>query len=64
MTVDTPLLLARRDPAKLAARLATIPLGRLAQPDDIARVVVFLASDRASYITGQTVVVDGGYTLQ
>ena len=61
---DTPLLLAKRDPEKLAARLATIPLARLAQPDDIARVVVFLASERASYITGQTVVVDGGYTLQ
>jgi NAD(P)-dependent dehydrogenase (short-subunit alcohol dehydrogenase family) len=38
-------------------------MGRLAQPDDIARAVVFLASRRASYITGQTVVVDGGYTL-
>lgn len=62
--IDTPLLLTKRDPELLAARIATIPLGRLGQPDDIARVVVFLASDRASYVTGQTVVVDGGCTLQ
>ncbi len=61
--VDTPLLLVSKDPAALAARLRLIPLGRLATPDDIARAVVFLASSRASYITGQTLTVDGGYTL-
>ena len=41
----------------------TIPLGRLAQPDDISGAAVFLASDEASYITGHAIVIDGGYTL-
>jgi len=40
-----------------------IPLGRLGTPDDIANAVLFLASDRASFITGQTISVDGGYTM-
>ncbi len=40
--------------------LSRIPLGRPGSPDDVAHVVVFLASDSASYITGQTIVVDGG----
>ena len=40
-----------------------IPLGRLGTPDDIANTVLFLASDRADFITGQTISVDGGYTM-
>jgi 3-oxoacyl-[acyl-carrier protein] reductase len=43
--------------------LNNIPLGRLGQPDDVASVVVFLASDAAAYITGQTLAVDGGMTM-
>jgi 2-deoxy-D-gluconate 3-dehydrogenase len=43
--------------------LARIPLGRLGEPDDVARVVLFLASDAAEYMTGTCVVVDGGYLL-
>lgn len=43
--------------------LADIPLGRLGQPSDIAHAVAFLCSDRASYMTGQTLVVDGGMIL-
>lgn len=43
---------------------ATIPLGRLAEPREIADVVVFLCSQRNSYLTGQTIFVDGGFTCQ
>jgi glucose 1-dehydrogenase len=48
------------NPAQLQPLLKNISLGRLGQPDDIAAVVAFLASDDARYITGSTVVVDGG----
>ncbi len=40
------------------------PLKRIADPDEIARAILFLASDDASYITGETLVVDGGYSLK
>ncbi|AOJ04450.1 MULTISPECIES: SDR family oxidoreductase [Burkholderia] len=40
-----------------------VPLGRLGEPDDIAAAMLFLASDAAGYVTGQTIVVDGGATL-
>lgn len=40
-----------------------IPLGRFGTPEDIGRVVLFLASDDAAYVTGQTLIVDGGVTL-
>ena len=45
-------------------QIERIPMGRLAEPHEIADPVVFLASDKASYITGQTLVVDGGWTVQ
>jgi len=48
------------DPAKMKALDAAIPLGRMAQPSEIADVVVFLASAKAGYLTATTVVVDGG----
>jgi glucose 1-dehydrogenase len=48
------------DAAKLNALLANIPLKRLGKPRDVAEVVAFLASDKADYITGTSIVVDGG----
>ena len=47
----------------LAQMVKTIPVGRMGKPLDIANLVVFLASDEASFITGQCIVSDGGYTL-
>jgi len=44
-----------------AARLAKIPYGRIGQPEDIANAVAFLASDESEYITGHTLIVDGGW---
>lgn len=63
--VNTPMLQSERAEAVtdqlLAAIAATVPMGRLADPDEIARVVCFLASDDASYMTGALVSVDAGY---
>ena len=49
--------------AELAEMARAIPLGRIAQPEDIARAAVFLASDSASFMTGQTIHVNGGSYL-
>jgi 3-oxoacyl-[acyl-carrier protein] reductase len=48
------------DPAALAEILAHIPIGRVADPEEVAAVIAFLASDEASYITGAAIVADGG----
>jgi NAD(P)-dependent dehydrogenase (short-subunit alcohol dehydrogenase family) len=62
--VDTPIAELVVHNEELAPQyLKTIPLGRFGQPEDIARVALFLASDEAAYVTGQTVVIDGGQTL-
>jgi 3-oxoacyl-[acyl-carrier protein] reductase len=51
------------DPERAARIARHIPLGALGRPDDIAYAMSFLASDAARYVTGQTLVVDGGSTL-
>lgn len=50
------------DPASLADLLTKIPLGRMGEPDEIARVATFLVSDAASYLTGSTIYADGAMT--
>ena len=66
--VNTPMLASERsEPVtpELMRQLAdTVPMGRLAEPVEIARVVLFLASDAASYMTGTMVNVDAGYTAR
>ena len=49
------------DPEVVKQEEAKIPLGRIAEPSEIASVALFLASDASSYMTGSTIVVDGGY---
>lgn len=67
-TVDTPSLHERMratgDYEKgLAAFIARQPMGKLARPDEIASLVVYLASDESSFITGQAVIIDGGWSV-
>jgi len=61
--VDTPLLQQLlADPAARARRLVHVPMGRLAKAGEIARAVLFLASEESSYVNGSTFLVDGGIT--
>ena len=62
--VDTELTRRNNTPEQIAALAETIPLARLAAPEEIAELIGFLASERNTYITGQTLVIDGGYTCR
>ena len=60
--VNTPLLrkLFASDPERAARRLVHVPVGRFAEPEEMANAVLFLASDESSFITASTFLVDGG----
>ena len=60
--IATDMTAAMTDKAK-EMTLTGIPLKRMGEPEDVANAVLFLASDNASYITGQTINVDGGMVM-
>lgn len=60
--IDTDLTRQNLGPAGMQEVSASIPMKRLGQPDEIARCVCFLVSDENTYMTGQNVIVDGGFT--
>jgi NAD(P)-dependent dehydrogenase (short-subunit alcohol dehydrogenase family) len=61
-TIATPLVLSMSEEAKRRT-LDVIPIGRFGQPEEVAYLALFLASDEASYITGQAIIIDGGLTM-
>ncbi len=63
--IETPMTESRRaDPDMRKVVLSRIPLGRYGQPEDVAKGVLYLASDDASFVTGSELVIDGGWTAQ
>lgn len=59
--IDTDMVKAVKESGQLEQILLRIPKGRLGQPEDIANLAVFLASDESDYITGAAIVIDGGW---
>ncbi len=57
--IETPMIASAPEPL-LASLKARIPMGRFGTPDEMARVALFLASEDASFITGQGIIADGG----
>lgn len=62
--IDTPGVKEVSNDDVVEQTVANIPWQRMGTPDDIAQAAVFLASDKSDYITGQTIIIDGGYTLR
>jgi 3-oxoacyl-[acyl-carrier protein] reductase len=61
--IGTPASIAQFDQATLATRQAEMPLGRFGEPEEIAAIAAFLASDDASYVQGAVITADGGWTV-
>lgn len=63
--IRTPLTESRlNDPESRERMIATVPLGRVGVPEEVAEAIIWLCSDAASYVTGHTMMVDGGYIAQ
>lgn len=62
--VATPLVASGRSPEVMAARIAAHPIGRIGGADEIAEAIVWLCSDKSSFVTGVAFPVDGGYTAR
>ena len=62
--INTPLIEKNMTPEARAGLVAKHPIGRLGEPEEVAELVVWLASDRASFVTGGYYAVDGGYLAQ
>lgn len=60
--IETPMIdPVKKDPKMMEALLTRVPMHRVGQPEEVSNLVLFLASDESSYMTGSTVVIDGGW---
>jgi 3-oxoacyl-[acyl-carrier protein] reductase len=61
--IGTPASIAQFDETTIVERRAQMPLGRFGEPDEMAGVAAFLASDDSSYVQGAVITADGGWTV-